>query len=123
MARLSITSKCGKYVGSLYETTLCDACCHVYRYDPGASHWFFDKIVADYDGFAGMIKNSAGKRVDMYFLRTPREITYLKEDTLGWFSDTADIRAITETFDAFFEWLDNGREMFESYCDNEKNGL
>ncbi len=96
--------------------------CYVYRYDPGASHWFFDKIVADSAGFAGMIKNSAGERVDMYFLRTPREITFLEEDTLGWFSNTADIRAITETFDAFFEWLDNGREMFEAHAESE-NGL
>jgi len=122
MPGFTITSQCGKYVGSLYETRLGNVSCHVYRYDPGASHWFFDRIVADYDGFAGMIKNSAGKRVDMYFLRTPREITYLKEDTLGWFSDTADIRVITETFDAFFKWLDDGREMFEAHAESE-NGL
>jgi hypothetical protein len=94
----------------------------VYTSDRAASHWFFDKIVTGDSGFAGMIKNSAGKRMDMYFLRTPREITFLESGTLGWFSNTDDIREITETFDAFFKWLDDGREMFETHAESE-NGF
>ena len=122
MTGFSITSKCGKYQGSLYHAKDGYGSCYVSPSDRAASHWFFDKIVADCAGFAGMIKNSAGKRVDMYFLRTPREITFLDSGKFGWFSDTDDIRDITETFDAFFKWLDDGREMFEAHAES-KNGF
>ena len=114
---MQYNSRCKTYYGWTYEDYNGNIFCSVSLVNKGADHWFFDKIVPDEDGNA-MIKNTTGNRVNLRHLDTPLQIYYLDFGTIVWVNESnpINIRDLTETFDAFFKWLDEGREMFEAQC-------
>jgi hypothetical protein len=134
---LSLTSKCGKYTAIVFKGNSDGRehpflCVHLSRVDPLVKHWFFDRIVQEepdpfYVAIAARftepishhynILTDAGKRADTNCdIDTPREITYIKPNLIGWFC-YGDLREAVETFDATVEWLDTPRSIKSKYPD------
>jgi hypothetical protein len=119
-----ITSKCGKYIGRLIVDDTYDSRtrCEVSLVNENRSHWLFDWISTDPNGWRSSRKkygpekygiyNQYGELVDMSQIDSPEMIMYFDEHSIGWYCYMNDMRAIVEHFEEMFKWLTSGIDQF-----------